>query len=165
MKKYLSLVLFLFVFVSLFTSVAFAQETTPTDNQVNAIAKQLFCPVCQNTPLDVCPTEACRQWRELIRQMLSEGKTEAEILQYFEDQYGPRVRQEPPRAGFSWLAYIIPLLVIAAGVFFLFRALKGWTKAPVAESASGGVRNDVSKKVSAQDDYVVRLEDELKKRK
>ena len=37
-----------------------SQGPTPTDDAVNKIAKQLYCPVCENTPLDVCPTEACR---------------------------------------------------------------------------------------------------------
>ena len=30
-----------------------AQQPTPSDDQVNAIARQLYCPVCENTPLDV----------------------------------------------------------------------------------------------------------------
>ena len=50
-----------------------AQQPTPSDDEVNAIARQLYCPVCENTPLDVCPTQACAQWRDLIRQMLAEG--------------------------------------------------------------------------------------------
>ncbi len=38
---------------------ALAQGQPPTDDEVNRIAKQLYCPVCENTPLDVCPTQAC----------------------------------------------------------------------------------------------------------
>lgn len=37
------------------TTQAFAQGEEPTDDEVNHIAKQLFCPVCESTPLDVCP--------------------------------------------------------------------------------------------------------------
>ena len=81
-----------------------AQQPTPSDDEVNAIARQLFCPICENTPLDVCPTQACHDWRELIRQMLMEGKTPNEIKQYFVDHYGARVLSEPPLAGLSWLA-------------------------------------------------------------
>jgi len=59
-------------------SLVTAQELPPdqpSDNAVNAIAKQLYCPVCENVPLDVCPTQACAQWRELIREKLSQGWT------------------------------------------------------------------------------------------
>ncbi|HNC10093.1 MAG TPA: cytochrome c-type biogenesis protein CcmH, partial [Anaerolineales bacterium] len=119
--------LFIALAFATFTT-AFAQDTTPTDDEVNAIAKQLYCPVCENTPLDVCPTEACRQWRELIRQQLAEGKTEEEIKQYFVANYGARVLSEPPRTGFNWLVYILPPVFILAGAFFLFRSFREWTK-------------------------------------
>ena len=89
MKKFFYSFTFAFLMAILFTGVSFAQDTTPpTDDEVNAIASQLYCPVCESTPLDVCPTEACKDWREQIRVMLSEGKSEEEILKYFEAQYG-----------------------------------------------------------------------------
>ena len=78
------------VLSALSTATVFAQDSTPTDDEVNAIAKDLFCPVCENTPLDVCPTDACKEWREEIRGMLAEGKSEDEIKQHFVDYYGAR---------------------------------------------------------------------------
>ena len=102
-------------FCSLIITLAFlsasavsATQPTPSDDEVNAIARQLFCPICQNTPLDVCPTQACHDWRELIRQMLAEGKTPDQIKQYFVDHYGARVLSEPPQTGLNWLVYIVP---------------------------------------------------------
>ena len=147
------------------TKAAYAQDPTPSDDQVNAIAKQLYCPVCENTPLDVCPTEACRQWRDLIRQMLSEGKSEAEIKQYFVEHYGVRVLGAPPAIGLNWLVYIIPPVIILAGAVFLFRALKEWTKSATVLAGSGSAPNEASDAEMSKDDYVTRLEDELKKRK
>ena len=117
------------------TRQAFAQKPTPSDDQVNRIAHQLYCPVCENTPLDVCPTEACRQWRDLIRQQLSQGWSEARIKQYFVDQYGARVLAEPPRTGLNWLVYVLPPLVIVSGAILLVRAMQSWTK-PVASDTS-----------------------------
>ncbi|HET6824267.1 MAG TPA: cytochrome c-type biogenesis protein CcmH, partial [Anaerolineales bacterium] len=67
-----------FVFAGVWSMPVSAQGPTPTDDEVNRIAKQLYCPVCESTPLDACPTEACRQWRDLIRTMLAEGRSEAE---------------------------------------------------------------------------------------
>jgi cytochrome c-type biogenesis protein CcmH len=140
---------------------AFAQQPvpTPSDDQVNHIAHQLYCPVCENTPLDVCPTEACRQWRDLIRQQLSQGWTEQQIKQYFVQQYGVRVLDEPPQTGLNWLIYILPPVIILAGAFILFRALRMWTKPGLAPTASGSNTEVV------KDEYIARLEEELKKRK
>ena len=72
MKKFYFGATLALILVTLSSGLVLAQEPTPSDDEVNAIAKQLYCPVCENTPLDVCPTEACRQWRELIRQQLSD---------------------------------------------------------------------------------------------
>ena len=145
------------------TTTAFAQDNLPTDDEVNAIAQQLYCPVCENTPLDVCPTEACRQWRELIRLQLSQGMTEAEIKQYFVDNYGARVLAEPPRTGLNWLVYILPPAIILLGSFFLFRSFQEWTRPKVASAGTGGGRSEASS--PEKDDYVARLEEELKNRK
>ncbi len=130
---------------------------------MNAIAKQLYCPVCENTPLDVCPTEACRQWRELIRDQLAEGKTEAEIKQYFVANYGARVLSEPPRTGFNWLVYIIPPVLILIGAVLLFNAFRAWTKPKSAEAGLGQGKEAGTS--SSDDEYVRRLEEELKNRK
>lgn len=156
-------------YVLLLLTLAFAATTVfaqdeITDDEVNAIAKQLYCPVCENTPLDVCPTEACRQWRELIRLQLSQGMTEAEIKQYFVDNYGGRVLAEPPRTGLNWLVYIIPPVMIVAGAFVLFRSFREWTKPRAVEADAGG--DDEAEGLSLEkNDYVARLEEELKKRK
>ena len=137
---------------------AFAQGEEPTDDEVNRIAKQLFCPVCESTPLDVCPTEACRQWRDLIRQMLSEGKSEEEIKQYFVAQYGARVLDEPPN---KLASYAVPVVAFLLGAFLLFRGFRMWMK-PV-EAETGAIEEEAQS--VAQDDYIQKFEEEMKKRK
>lgn len=141
--------------------IASAQQPTPSDDEVNAIARQLFCPVCQNTPLDVCPTQACQQWRDLIRQMLAEGKSADDIKQYFVIHYGARVLSEPPRTGFNWLIYIVPPAAFLLGLYLLFRAYQAWKRIP-KESVVGTEDGPAS---AADDPYIARVEEELSKRR
>ena len=150
-------ILLLFIVIG-FASTVLAQGTTPTDDDVNKIAKQLYCPVCESTPLDVCPTEACRQWREVIRTMLTEGKSEAEIKQYFVTQYGVRVLNVPPN---PWLTYFVPGVVILIGALILARGFQLWMRPVVAEA---GASEEETLPVP-QNDYIARMEEELKKRK
>jgi cytochrome c-type biogenesis protein CcmH len=108
--------------------------------------------------LDVCPTEACRQWRELIREMLADGKSEAEIKQYFVEHFGAQVLNEPPN---RFASYIVPVVAFLLGALLLARGFQMWIKpkeavAVIAESEAKPVH---------QDEYIARLEDELKKRK
>lgn len=138
-----------------------AQQPTPSADEVNRIAHQLYCPVCENIPLDTCPTEACARWRDQIRTMLIAGKNEQEIKDYFVSMYGDRVLAAPPVAGkgltLNWLMYIVPPLAILAGAYVVFRAFKAWQKpahtTPVTEPTAPD-----------EDEYVRRLEEELKKR-
>jgi len=157
-KTRLSSVIYLILMLVLFSSTVYAQELTPnvpTDNEVNAIAKQLYCPVCENTPLDVCPTQACSEWRELIRERLASGWDEKQIKAYFVDQFGDRVLATPPARGINWLVYIIPPLAFIFGGIILFRAFRTWKKP-----------TDMGNKNLAQpssDEYVNQLEEELRK--
>ena len=157
MKKSLYILTFVFLFSLLFTGIVSAQSSTPpTDDQVNAIAHKLYCPVCESTPLDVCPTDACKDWREQIRSMLAEGKSETEILKYFEDQFGAKVLAEPPKQGFYWLVYLLPPALILAGAFILLRSMRAWTKVKSEDTSSREAPS------AQKDDYVARLEEELK---
>ena len=106
-----------------------AQDGTPyvpTDDEVNAIAKNLYCPVCPNTPLDVCETQACKDWRDQIRNQLAAGWSEEQIIDYFVTQYGERVLAEPQRKGFSSLVWVLPVLIVLTGGGILWQVLGSW---------------------------------------
>lgn len=174
MKRSFWIIGILLVFLSLSTGRASAQSPTPSDDQVNAIARQLFCPICENVPLDVCPTQACHDWRELIRQMLADGKSEADIKQYFVDHYGARVLSEPPAAGLNWLAYVVPPVAFCAGVVLLFLAFRTWrrtgavlvsTPSPSETGPGSGNPSDSAGSSAAQDEYAARLEEQLRKQR
>lgn len=134
-------------------------QPLPSDDEVNAVAKQLYCPVCENIPLDVCPTQACTQWRELIREKLASGWSDDQIKMYFVDQYGDRVLATPPARGLNWLVYIIPPLAILSGGFILFRAFQAWKKPLPQEGIV-----EAGPAEALENNYVARLEEELKKR-
>jgi cytochrome c-type biogenesis protein CcmH len=153
-----SSLIFVLILAFVFAGAALAQNITPSDDEVNAIAKEIYCPVCENTPLDVCPTQVCAQWRELIREQLAMGWSGAQIRQYFVDQYGDRVLATPPASGLNWLVYILPPVAIFAGAFILVRTMRNWKK-PLPEPDL-----KVMDHIQEGDDYVARLEQELRRR-
>ena len=162
MKKFLWLFPIVLVLSALWAGTALAQDPTPSDDEVNRIAKQLFCPVCENTPLDVCPTQACAQWRALIREKLAAGWTEEQIKQYFVDQYGARVLSEPPLTGLNWLVYLVPPILFVVGVVILARTFR--SSKPSTDTETSADETPVPPSPAA-DEYVARMEDELKKQK
>jgi len=158
----ISLVLALILMI-LTVGFAEAQDSAPTpqpisDDRVNAIAKNMYCPVCENTPLDVCPTQACAEWRELIRDKLAEGWTEDQIRVYFVERFGDRVLATPPARGINWLVYLIPPIAFLGGIYLLYRALRVWRN-PASETVQ--MQEIVER--PEKDPYLERLEEELRK--
>ncbi len=102
------------------------QPYTPTDDDVNRVAKNLYCPVCPNTPLDVCETKACEDWRAQIRDQLAQGWTDQQIIDYFVAQYGERVLAEPQRKGFTSFVWILPVIAVLIGLAIVYEVLRGW---------------------------------------
>ena len=139
----------------LLVPVAFADEG-PTQDDVNTVARKLFCPVCENTPLDVCPTEACQQWRDVIRTKLVEGQSEEEIMEYFANMYGDSVLAEPPPRQVA--AWLFPVLIVLLGVAALALWLRSWTRPDLAAAT---VAEAVGELLQETDPYVEQLEQEL----
>lgn len=163
-KRYLFTIVLTLLLGLVVAGAASAQQPTPSDDQVNAIAKQLYCPVCENIPLDVCPTTACAQWRELIRQKLADGWSEQQIKDYFVQQYGARVIGTPPPSGINWLVYLVPPVAILAGVYILYRAFHSW-KRPLPEADIQPTNLEPTVEAdTTQDEYIRRMEEEVRKR-
>lgn len=155
LRSYLGVAALLVMLLSVTAVSGLAQGNDPTDDEVNAIARELYCPVCENVPLDVCPTQACEQWRNTIREKLVAGWDEQQIKQYFVDQYGARVLATPPAEGLNWLVYILPPVAFIAGAVVLFKAIRSWrTDEPVRQTAE----------LDRSDVYIELMEEEIRKR-
>ena len=148
--------------LAVFSRQAAAQQTppTPSDDDVNRVAKQMYCPVCENIPLDVCPTQACQEWRELIRQKLALGWSDQQIKDYFVLQYGDRVLAEPPRRGLNWLVYFLPPVIFLGGAVLLFRVLRKMRQVPESQATEVV---EAGQSAEPQDEYLKRVEEELKR--
>ena len=154
-KSTLKLILLLIAFAASLLAVkaAYAQGYTPTDDDVLRVAKNLYCPVCPNTPLDVCETKACQDWRAQIRDQLSQGWTDQQIIDYFVAQYGERVLAEPQRKGFTSLVWFLPLIVVLVGLGIVYEILRNWRKqkpSTVAVISTPAIPEDVLKKIERE---------------
>lgn len=113
-----------------------AQETPPidpnadisgiTDDMVNDIAQKLYCPVCENIPLDTCGTAACKDWREEVRYMLASGMSEDEIIDNFVARFGDRVVGIPKDPVLRTLSLVAPWLMVLVGFFVVGMTIFNW---------------------------------------
>ncbi len=134
-----------------------AQTPNPSD-ETYTIAKQLNCPVCAGQSLADCPTDTCMQWKQEIRDQLQQGQTPQQVIDYFQSRFGPGVLQEPPKQGavlILWVLPVIGLAGLAVGALIVLRRISRSTAASVANSPPQGIN----------DEYVARLEEELRETK
>jgi cytochrome c-type biogenesis protein CcmH len=147
--------------VLLCSGVAYAQEPSETvsDDDVNRVSRQLYCPICENIPLDACTTQACDDWRELIREKLAAGESDKEIVAYFADVYGERVRATPTTSDLSLAVWILPLLGVVVGGGYLVLLLRRWLAHGAAPQGAPTLPSPDD--VDAEDDYRARLERDI----
>ncbi|MCS7244657.1 MAG: cytochrome c-type biogenesis protein CcmH [candidate division WOR-3 bacterium] len=106
--------------------IIFSIDTINLDNKVFEIAKKLNCQVCAGENVAYSQSDLAVDMRNKIRELLREGKTEKEILDYFVSVYGEQVLAEPPKKGFFNFLWIIPNVVIILSILgiLLYFAIK-----------------------------------------
>ena len=128
--------------VAALTSAAYAQSPDPElEKEAQAIDRMIMCPVCPAETIDQAQVEISFQMRAVIREMLAEGRSREEILDYFVDRYGPDILAAPPKTGANLLAWILPIVGIVAGLgglFLVIRAMTGRGRTSPAPSAASG---------------------------
>jgi cytochrome c-type biogenesis protein CcmH len=90
---------------------ALASDSKPTSAELES---ELVCPVCETT-LDTSDAPIARRMKAFIRVRIAAGDTKSEIKAKLVDQFGSTVLAVPPRKGFDWVAWILPLAGLAAG--------------------------------------------------
>ena len=88
---------------------------------------EFVCPTCKTT-LDQSDSPIARRMKQVIRNSLAEGKTEAQIRDQLVAQFGPAVVAEPPKKGFDLLAWLVPLGILAAGAVGVGAIAWGWRR-------------------------------------
>ncbi len=171
LTRYLSACL-VFIMLPSLTALAQDQPIQPDPPQqpasfddVNAVAKKMFCPECENIPLDKCGTPVCLQWKQEIADRLDQGQSEEEIITYFVTNFGNRVIDIPQDNTLRTISLIGPWILAAGilviGLMTLLRLRSsGSTQLLSTTAADHGTDNEDQ---NPPDNYRARLERDLKR--
>ncbi len=134
-----------------------AQET-----RARHLFEQFRCLVCQNESIDASEADLAGDLRQIVRQQVAQGRSDAQIKAFMVDRYGEFILLKPRFSTGNAVLWLAPfLIVLAGGAFFAarsmrpglieptltpeeelrLRALAG--PGPSAPPASGGPRGDV----------------------
>ena len=113
------------------TSPALASEARPTAAELES---ELVCPVCDST-LDTSNAPVALRMKAFIRERIEAGDTKSEIKAQLVEQFGPGVLAVPPRKGFDWLAWLLPLAGIAVAAAAVGAVAWRWSHARGEQAA------------------------------
>ena len=100
---------------------------TPSLNtRVMHIASEVRCPVCEGQSAAQSQAAASIQIRDRIRQELSGGESEKQILAGLVRSYGVGILEKPEARGVGVLVWVVPVIAFVLGAAGLGLAFRRW---------------------------------------
>ena len=125
----------LFLTALLFSSVASSAidalnfSSPQQESDYHQLTQSLRCPQCQNNNIADSNATIAVDMRGKVFELLQEGKSKNDVVDYMVARYGNFVTYDPPMTASTLVLWIAPLLLVLLGVVFLLR------RKPKAQSA------------------------------
>ena len=88
------------------------------------------------------PCDTAKAELKEIDARVARGDSDDLILQSFVQEYGPTVLIEPPKSGFNWLAWIMPVLFPIVALLLVWQVVRRWHRRAALAPASGPPLSD-----------------------
>jgi cytochrome c-type biogenesis protein CcmH len=98
--------------------------------RARALSGELRCLVCQNQSIDDSNADLAHDLRVLIRERLSAGDSDAQVLQFMVHRYGDFILLRPPVKPETYLLWFGPFMVLALGALGAGLYLRRSRRAP-----------------------------------
>ena len=107
------------------------------------LSQELRCVVCQNQSIDDSNAPLAHDLRVVVRERLSAGDTDAQVLAYVTARYGDFVLLRPPFKSQTLLLWLAPVLLLGGAIVFLARRRK-----PAATEAAEPLSPDEQRRLA-----------------
>ncbi len=104
------------------------------EKRARDLSSIIRCMKCQNQSIDDSDADLAKDLRVLVRDRLTKGDTDQEVLDYLVDRYGEFVLLKPSFSVANSLLWLAPLLTLLFGVFFAWRVMS--TRQPATTSST-----------------------------
>ena len=94
------------------------------EKQMLRISAELRCLVCQNQTIADSNADLAVDLRNQVRDMLRQGQSEQQIIDYMTARYGDFVLYRPPVKGTTFLLWFGPMVLMVAGLVTLVLVLR-----------------------------------------
>lgn len=133
MRRYLLLAL-----LALLAGLASAQNVQ-LETRVFEISRQLRCPTCISESVADSSAPIAQQMRVIIQEQLEQGRSEEQIMAYFQSRYGDWIMLDPPKRGIHLVAWLLPVIVGLVALVVVALLARRWlanSRRPIEASAA-----------------------------
>lgn len=118
-------------------------EGEEAERESRRIGSGLRCPVCQGLSVADSNADAAVAMKNRIDELVRQGYTEEQIVDYFVDRYGEFVRLEPEAEGLNVLLWVIPgLVLLGGGAWWWSTANRDEPQGPASSTAAAAPEVD-----------------------
>jgi cytochrome c-type biogenesis protein CcmH len=114
---------------------AYQFESAEMEADYNQLIKELRCLVCQNQNLAGSDADLARDLRRETYEMLNEGKSQQQVIDFMVERYGDFVLYRPQFKSTTYLLWLGPFLLLLCVLVFLVRRLLSAAKPEVDAEA------------------------------
>src|SRR5215472_18350619 len=90
------------------------------ESRARDLSRELRCMVCQNQSIDDSEAPLARDLRLLVRERLTKGDSDQQVLDFLVVRYGEFVLLKPPFERHTLLLWGLPPLVLMGGLLWLW---------------------------------------------
>ncbi len=121
-KKLLVRVSIFMVSISSFAAIeALHFRSTAEEQTYHQLTQELRCPQCQNNNIADSNALVATDMRAKVLELLQQGKTKQEIVDYMVARYGNFVTYDPPLTAGTIILWIAPVALLLVGIVILLR--------------------------------------------
>jgi len=118
--KKMFFLLLAFSLISFLTPVYGEVDKDVLNNVIHSFWAPDFC----GMNLADCPASSAEEMRAQIKQMLEQGKSKQDIINYYTNLYGTKILAEPPKTGFFAAVWVMPAVAVLVGAFLALAVVK-----------------------------------------
>lgn len=96
-------------------------DNATQEQQFRELTMQLRCPKCQNNSIADSNSMIASDMRQKVYELMQQGQTKEQVVDYMVDRYGYFVTYEPPITPFTILLWFLPALFLAVGSWVIIR--------------------------------------------
>lgn len=122
--KVLIFSILLFLSSAVYAVDSYTFKTEQQQQDYKTLVSELRCLVCQNQTIGDSNADLAMDLRRQVYEMLQQGKTKDDVLQFMTQRYGDFVLYKPPFKASTGLLWLAPIAFVMLGLIALVLVIK-----------------------------------------